>query len=173
MSGVYGIDPFFTYTFEDSSYNNARDCIPFQPESLMAYLVENHPKFTKIVENTKYYSGIFSDLQFRGTLFIPMEESIPEYFLENMDINFCRRFVDYHMMEGYFPKLVLLTSPYQQLQTKIKGQYITASMNSIPKSNNEVSLVLNDSAYIMEFDRRVKNAMIHIISSPLPLNFFA
>jgi hypothetical protein len=173
MAGIYGIDPFFTYTYEDPSYNVAKDCLQYHPESLMSYLVEFHPKFTKIVENTKYYSGIFSDLQYRGTLFLPKEESIAESLLENMDINFCRRFVDYHSMDGFFPKTVLMTSPYQQLQTRIKGQYITASMYKIPSLNNEISLVLNDYAYIELFDKRIKNAFVHILSSPLPLNFFA
>jgi hypothetical protein len=66
-----------------------------------------------------------------------------------------------------------MTSPYQQLQTRIKGQYITASMYKIPSLNNEISLVLNDYAYIELFDKRIKNAFVHILSSPLPLNFFA
>ena len=174
MAGIYGIDPFFTYTYEDSSFNIASSCQEsFDPQLLMGYLERYHPKFTKIVHGTNYYTGIFSDPQFRGTLFVPKEESIDESLFQNMDVNFCRRFVEYHTMDGYFPKNVLFTSPFQQLQSKIKGQSITSALYQFPQSNNEYSLVLNNQSMVDVFDIRVKNAFLHILSSPLSIPFFA
>lgn len=172
MSGIYGIDPFFTYTYDEPSYNLSSSCAEtFHPSCLMAYLEKNHPKFSQIVKNTKYYVGIFSDLQFRGTLFVPRDDSISEDLLRSMDINFCRRFVEYHMMDGYFPKNVLFTSPYQQLQTKIKGQYLTAAMYEL--SNKKLTMVLNNASMIESYDNRIQNAFVHVISNPIPLNFFS
>tara|TARA_X000000950_G_C13712342_1_gene576750 strand:+ start:275 stop:790 length:516 start_codon:yes stop_codon:yes gene_type:complete len=171
MSGIYGIDPFFTYTFDDESYNNSNDCREYDPSCLMSYLIQNHPKFASIVKNSKYYVGVFSDRQYRGTIFIPNEKSIPESLMNNMDINFSRRFIDAHSMEGFFPKTVLMTSPYQQLQSRTKGQMITAAMYQVPSLQNKISLILNDSAVIEKFDIKTDNAFVHIISQPIPFIF--
>lgn len=173
MAGIYGIDPIFTYTYEDNSYNQINSCSQeFNPpeNSLMYYLQENNPIFTKIVKMANYV-GIFSDLQFRGTLFLPKEESLEELDIGNMDINSCRKFIEYHYMEGFYPKTILLTSPYQQLQTKIKGQSITAGLY-INKKNNEQTLLLDKTSFITEFDIRLKNAFIHLIDRPLPFPNF-
>ena len=172
MSGIYGIDPFFTYTYEDTNYNQSDSCFTeYHPECLMAYLNANHPKFTKIVQNTNYYEGIFSDLQFRGTVFVPKEDSIDENLLSNMDINFCKRFVDYHTMDGFFPKNVLMTSPFQKLQSKIKGQTITAAIYKMSPTEELYSIVLNQGSIVETFDIRLKNAFVHIITMPIPFDF--
>ena len=168
MASIYGIDPFYTYTYDDSSFNRSDSCIrQFQPDksSLMYYLEQKHPKFTQIVKMANY-SGKLSDLQFRGTLFLPKEESIDENTLKNFDINTSRKFVEYHLMTGFFPQSVLMTSPYQQLQNLIRGQYITAGIYILKKTGKE-TLVLNNSSYVEEFDIRTKNAFVHIIDKPL------
>jgi uncharacterized surface protein with fasciclin (FAS1) repeats len=168
MASIYGIDPFYTYTYDDSSLNRADSCIKeHQPDktSLMYYLQKKHPKFTQIVTMANYI-GKFSDLQFRGTLFLPKEESIDENILGNFDINTSRKFIEYHLMSGFFPQSILMTSPYQQLQNYIRGQYITAGIYILQKTGKE-TLVLNNSSYVEEFDIRTKNAFIHIIDKPL------
>lgn len=173
MASIYGIDPFFTYTYEDSSFNRADSCLTeYQPDktSLMYYLQKKHPKFTQIVTMANLI-GKFSDLQFRGTLFLPKEESIDEKMLANFDINTSRKFVDYHLMAGFFPQSVLMTSPYQQLQNYIRGQYITAGIYFLKKIKKE-TLVLNNSSYVEEFDIRTKNAFVHIIDRPLDVVSF-
>ena len=85
MASIYGTDPFYTYTYQDSSFNRADSCMKeyeIDKSSLMFYLKQNHPKFTQIVSMANYI-GKFSDLQFRGTLFLPKEESIDEKDLQN------------------------------------------------------------------------------------------
>ena len=168
MAGIYGIDPIYTYTYEDSSFNQINSCSKeFIPpnDSLMYYLEDEHPTFTKLIKMANYV-GLFSDLQFRGTLFLPTEESLEKLNLGNFDINSSKKLIDYHLMEGFYPKSILMTSPYQQLQTKIKGQYITASLYMI-RQNGEQTLVLNNTSYINKFDIRLKNGFIHIIDRPL------
>lgn len=168
MASIYGIDPFYTYTFDDSSFNRTDSCLKeYSPDktSLMFYLQKKHPKFTQIVTMANYI-GKFSDLQFRGTLFLPKEESIEEEMLANFDINTSRKFIEYHLMTGFFPQSILMTSPYQQLQNLIRGQYITAGIYFLKKTGKE-TLVLNNSSYIEEFDIKTKNAFIHIIDKPL------
>lgn len=173
MAGIYGIDPIFTYTYEDTSFNQINSCNKkFTPEenTLMYYLQENNPLFSEIVKMANYV-GVLSDLQSRFTLFLPREESLQQLDIGNMDINSSRKLVEYHLMDGFYPKNVLLTSPYQQLQSKIKGQYITAALY-INKKNNEQTLLLDETSHIHEFDIRVKNAFIHIIDRPLPFPNF-
>ena len=173
MAGIYGIDPIFTYTYKDTSFNRINSCIKkFEPEkdTLMYYLEENNPIFSSIIKMANYI-GVFSDRQFRGTLFLPSEESLKELDLGNLDINTCRKLIEYHYMEGFYPKNILLTSPFQQLQTKIKGQSITAGLY-INRKNNEQTLLLDKTSYITEFDIRLKNAFIHLIDRPLPFPNF-
>lgn len=173
MAGIYGIDPIFTYTYNDNSFNQINSCSKnFKPEedTLMFYLEENHPIFTKIVKMANYV-GIFSDLKFRGTLFLPSEESLNDLDIGKMDISSCRKLIEYHYMEGFFPKTILLTSPFQQLQTKIKGQSIQAGLY-INRKSNEQTLLLDNISYIQEFDIRTKNAFIHRIDRPLPFPNF-
>ena len=46
MAGIYGIDPIYTYTYEDSSFNQINSCSKeFIPpnDSLMYYLEDEHP----------------------------------------------------------------------------------------------------------------------------------
>ena len=173
MAGIYGIDLIFTYTYDDKSFNQINSCTEkfIPPENtLMHFLQENYPTFTKIVKNANYVS-IFSDLQFRGTLFLPTEESLEELDIGNMDISSSRKLIEYHYMQGFYPKTILLTSPYQQLQTKIKGQSITAGLYLNVK-NNEQTLLLDKTSYIEQFDIRLKNAFVHLIDRPLPFSNF-
>ena len=63
-------------------------------------------------------------------------------------------------MTGLFPQNVLLTSPYQQLQTTIKGSTITAFYHP-------PQLYLNDNIPILHYDIQCNNGLIHIISNML------
>ena len=69
-------------------------------------------------------------------------------------------------MSGFFPQSILMTSPYQQLQNYIRGQYITAGIYILQKTGKE-TLVLNNSSYVEKFDITTKNAFVHIIDKPL------
>jgi hypothetical protein len=79
----------------------------------------------------------------------------------NADVDTARRIVKYHLMIGYFPKDVLFTSPYQQLQTSIKSQMIRAVIQG------PSTLMLNENVYVTEFDRWCLNGVIHRINQPL------
>ena len=169
MAGIYGIDPILNYTFTEPENNailrgNVRLTTP-PPGSLMDYLDKYHPKFAYIVKKGEF-AQIFSDTQFRGTLFLPKEESLDENVVMNMDINTCRTVIRYHVMDGFYPKEVLMTSPFQQLQPRLQGQTIVASIHWVPFLNME-TIVLNNCSPIEQFDIKCSNAYVHIISQSM------
>ena len=169
MAGIYGIDPILNYTFTEPENNailrgNERLTTP-PPGSLMDYLDRYHPKFAYIVKKGEF-AQIFSDTQFRGTLFLPKEESLDENLVMNMDINTCRTVIRYHVMDGFYPKEVLMTSPFQQLQPRLHGQTIVASIYWVPFLNME-TIVLNNCSPIEQFDIKCTNAYVHIISQSM------
>ena len=169
MAGIYGIDPILNYTFTEPQNNpilrgNEKVRSP-PPGSLMDFLNEYHPKFAYIVKKGEF-AEIFSDSQFRGTLFLPNEEAVEENVVMNMDTNTCRTVICYHVMDGFYPKDVLSTSSFQQLQPRLQGHFILASKNWIPFLNME-TIVLNNSCPIEQFDIKCTNAYVHIITHPL------
>lgn len=168
MAGIYGIDPIFTYNYDDNTMNNFNSCqkiLTYPKESLMYYLEENHPIFCELIRIANY-QGFFSDMQFRITLFLPTEESLKQLKLENFDIDAAKKFIDYHSMNGYFPQSILMTSPYQELQSKIKGQTIIGALYYLKNTKKE-TILLNKTSYIQEFDKISKNGIAHIIDRPL------
>ena len=169
MAGIYGIDPILNYTFTEPQNNailkgNEKLTGP-TPGSLMDYLDKYHPKFAYIVKKGEF-AQIFSDSQFRGTLFLPKEESLNENVVMNMDINTCRTVIRYHVMDGFYPKEVLMTSPFQQLQPRLHGQTIVASINWVPFLNMQ-TIVLNNCSPIEQFNIKCTNAYVHIISQSI------
>jgi uncharacterized surface protein with fasciclin (FAS1) repeats len=78
-----------------------------------------------------------------------------------MDINTARKIVKYHFMTGIFPKNVLYTSNYQQLQSTIKGSYIWSQISQ------EGNMILNFTTPIIFFDIYLNNGIIHIINNLL------
>jgi hypothetical protein len=169
MAGIYGIDPILNYTFtepENNSILRGNEVLkPSPPNSLMSFLNIHHPKFAYIVKKAEF-ERIFGDELFRGTLFLPKEESLDENVVMNMDINTSRNVVEYHVMNGFYPKNVLTTSSFQQLQPRKEGHQILASIHWVPFLNRE-TVVLNNIAPIEIFDIKCINAYVHVISQPL------
>jgi len=169
MAGIYGIDPILSYTFTEPENNailRGNEIVRGpSPGSLMDYLNQYHPKFAYIVKKGEF-ARLFGDTQFRGTLFLPKEESLEENVVMNMDTNTCRTVIRYHVMDGFYPKSVLMTSPFQQLQPRMQGQLILASINWVPYLNME-TIVLNNCSPIEQFDIQCSNAYVHVISQPM------
>ena len=157
MQGVY---PFFDYSFTDPARVLGIPPQPktYPPESVMGFLQESYPLFAFLVKTARL-DWQLADPNFRGTLFLP--RSINKEIVMNADINIARRIVKYHLMIGFFPKNVLFTSPYQELQTSIKGQTIRAVIQG------PSHLLLNADTYVVEFDRWCQNGVIHILNQPL------
>lgn len=158
-----------TYEFFDNAFTypenvlRPRPLIKTYPEhSVMWYLERFHPKYAFIVKLARL-DWQMADASFRGTLFVPLEDSLNENEILQMDISTARRIVKYQFMVGLFPKDVLYTSPYQQLQSTIKGAYITASIQ------RPGEMVLNYTTPIVFYDILLTNGIIHIISKMLIL----
>lgn len=157
MQGVY---PFFDYDFAEPS--RVLGIPPIQktyPEgSLMGYIQKHAPEYAFLVKTARL-DWQFADPNFRGTVFLP--NKIDQNVVMNADIDTARRIVKYHLMIGFFPKDVLFTSPYQELQTSIKGQTIRAVIQGPTR------MMLNEGCYITHFDHWSQNGVVHRISQPL------
>jgi len=142
---------------------NPSPVITSYPEhSVMYYLQQHHATFAYIAKLAKM-DGYLANDTLRSTLFLPLESSFPENILLNMDINVARRIIKYHLMTGLFPYDVLLTSPYQELQTTIKGSTIVCMYY-------DSRLYLNNMNPIIKSDIRLKNGIIHWIENSLILS---
>jgi len=164
-----------TFEFYDDKFCQPNNVFRVNPiiqsysiESVMWYINKFHPKFAYLIKLARL-DQIMADSQFHGTVFAPLEKSLNEAQLLNMDINTARKIVKYHFMMGLFTKAVLYTSNYQQLQSTIKGSYIWAEI-----VNQE--MFLNFTTPILHFDIFLNNGIIHIINNllffngPLPNN---
>jgi len=165
MAGIYGIDPILNFTYEDEllHLNRSKMKTTFEPDTLMHYIEENNPTFAYMVKKARL-SQIFGDLQFRGTIFLPEESCLDKNIIMNMDINTLRSIVKYHMMNSFVPNTLLFSSPYQQLQSGIPGQYIKSRI-----IDNEI--VLNNNVDIIEYEIRMKNGFIHKINKLMTYPF--
>jgi hypothetical protein len=159
MSSIYGIDPILDYTFAQQSPKYCLN-LNYPPNTVMDVLSKHHPKFAYMVKKAKLAEQ-FGDLQFRGTIFAPHEESLDEKTIMNMDINTCRTLVKYHFMVGFFPKDVLNQSFYQQLQPALASQQIRAAL--VQNEKNERFLVLNNEVPILHYGDMLRNGYIHVI----------
>jgi uncharacterized surface protein with fasciclin (FAS1) repeats len=132
----------------------------YPENSVMWYINKFHPKFAFLIKRARLDRQM-GDPEFNGTVFLPLEDSILEDDIVNMDTNTARKIVKYHFMMGFFPKNVLFTSPYQQLQSTMKGSFIWAQM---PTPD---SMLLNFSTPIVYYDIKMVNGIIHIIHNLL------
>jgi len=156
-----------TYEFLDNKFAYPESVFRPQPvvktypeNTVMWYLDQFHPRFAMIVKKSRL-DWQMADAQFRGTLFLPLDRTIDENAVLNMDANTARKIVKYHMMTGFFPRNVLYTSQFQQLQTTIKGYSIQAYVSDQNK------MILNLNTPIIYFDILLTNGVIHIITNLL------
>jgi uncharacterized surface protein with fasciclin (FAS1) repeats len=164
MTSLQGTFEFFNNEF--CQPNRVFDVQPlietYAEQSVMWYINKFHPKYAYLIKRARL-DQIMSDPQFNGTVFVPLEKSINESELLNMDINTARKIVKYQFMAGLFPKNVLMTSKYQQLQSTIKGSYIWAEIV-------QDQMFLNFTTPILFFDINMKNGIIHVINNLLFFN---
>lgn len=156
-----------TYEFLDNKFTYPETVFRPNPiiksyneNSVMWYINTFHPKFAMIIKKSRL-DWHMADIQFRGTIFLPLERSIDENAILNMDINTARKIVKYHFMTGLYPKDVLFTSTFQQLQTTIKGYSIQAYIS------DKGFMILNNNTPIIHYDIQLNNGIIHIIPNLL------
>lgn len=157
-----------TYQFFDNSFAYPEAVLRPAPrivdtapaDTIMGFLKRHHPRFAFVVERARM-DRLLADLQARYTVFAPPDDAFEEGALLNMDTNTARKIVKYHMMAGAFPSAVLLTSPYQQLQTTTKGYSIYATID------REAGLVLNFTVPVVAFDAVLSNGIVHAIAGSL------
>lgn len=157
MQGVY---PFFDYEFTYPSrvLHQEPQAKTYPKDSIMGFVQDHFPLFAFLVKTARL-DWQLADPQFRGTLFLP--HNLEKNVVLNADINTARRIVKYHLMIGFFPKDVLFTSPFQELQTSIKGQMIRAVIQGPSQ------LLLNSNTSVLHFDHWCQNGVIHLVDRPL------
>lgn len=170
MASYQGTYEFFDFAFAtpENVFRNSimdiscRDCSNYPSKTIMHYLNLYHPKFAFIVKKARL-DWKLSDLQFQNTIFVPVEESLNEDIIKNLDTNTAIKIVRYHILKGLFPKNVLYTSSYQQLQSSMDGNYIWAIISDSNK------MILNYDSLVVQFDFLFPNGIIHIIDKSLLL----
>jgi hypothetical protein len=98
---------------------------------------------------------------FLGTVFLPLEDSLDEDSMLNMDMNTANKIVRYTYMRGLFLGKVLYTSPYQQLQSSMDGSYIWATVT------DKNIMMLNYTTPVIYWDIVLDNGIIHIVKNLL------
>jgi len=162
MVSLQGTVEFFNneFAFPEAAYRPCPIVKTYQEGTVMWYIDKYHPKFAFLVKTARL-DWRMDDPQFQGTVFLPLEESIQEDGILNTDPNTAIKTVRYHFMNGLFPRDVLYTSPYQQLQPSMDGNYIMATITD----KNE--MILNYTTPIIYYDVLLKNGIIHIVSQLL------
>jgi len=160
MVSMQGVYPFFDYDFAEPAKVLGVGACPttYPQDTIMGYLQKHAPTYAFLVKTARL-DWQFADPSFRGTVFLP--DNLDENVVLNADVDTARRIVKYHLMIGYFPKDVLFTSPYQQLQTSSKGQMVRAVVQG------PSTMMLNENVYVTEFDIWRLNGVIHRITKPL------
>lgn len=129
----------------------------YKENTIISFLIKNHPKFAYIIQRAQW-DWKLSDTNSKFTLFVPLEESISDDFLLTIDINTAINILKRHLMDGIFPKRVLETSIFQELQMK-------RGINELYLQNNQ--FIINNYIKIIYMDIKLQNGFIHIIDSLL------
>jgi uncharacterized surface protein with fasciclin (FAS1) repeats len=162
MVSHQGTYEFFNneFAFPESAYRPCPLIKTYQEGTVMWYIEKYHPKFAFLVKTSRLDYRM-DDPQFQGTVFLPLEESIVQDEIINADANTATKIVRYHFMNGLFPRDVLYTSPYQQLQPSMDGNYIMATIT------DKGAMILNYTTPILYYDIQLSNGIIHIVSQLL------
>jgi hypothetical protein len=162
MVSYQGTFEFFnnTFAFPEEVYKPKVVMGSYPKNTVMWYIDTYHPKFAFIVKKAQMDMRM-ADPQFLGTVFLPLEESIDEDSLLNMDMNTANKIVRYTYMRGLYPRRVIYTSPYQQLQSSMDGAYIWATIT------DKNIMVLNYTIPVVYWDITLDNGMIHVIDGVL------
>ena len=162
MVSYQGTYEFFNnaFAFPEEVYKPATIMGKYPKNSVMWYIDKYHPKFAFIVKKAQMDMRM-GDPQFLGTVFLPVEESIDEDSMLNMDVNTANKIVRYTYMRGLFPRNVLYSSPYQQLQSSMDGSYIWATIT------DKNIMVLNYTTPVLHWDIVLDNGVIHVVGGVL------
>lgn len=137
--------------------------IEYPENTLFGYLQKHHPKWLMVLEKAERESLFRFQPNSSFTMFVPVEDSIPQDLINSMDRNTAFTIFNYHTLRGKYDKDVLMTSRFQYLNTLIDGQSIYYL------STPDGMSVLNRSDTILVYDITFGNVIIHLISGLLHL----
>lgn len=170
MTSLYGYYPLFDFSVFTSpnvqlqsrpcdaySVTSSSSSSPFP--TVMAYVVRHAPKMTYLIRLAGL-QGLLADIQSAVTLFLPVEDSLPDVWVQSCDRETARKFIKYHFCVGVFPYTSLISSPFYQLRTTLKGEDIFVDCLDTP-------WVKLNGVPIQTFDIVCQNGVIHQINQPL------
>lgn len=158
MSYLIGAYQYFDNSFMYNVKDLPKPEIPtYEPGSFFDHLQKNHPKWFIIIQkagrmfffNYKHY-----------TMFIPIEESIPDDLLVNMDRQYALSLFNRHTIEGTYDRNILETSRFQQVSTLVAGKTLV-----IVCYGNEI--IIDQVAQIIGGEKTYPNVVTHMISNLL------
>lgn len=135
--------------------------VEYASDTLFGYLQEHHPKWLVVLKKAQRENLFSFQPNSSYTLFVPVEESIPEDLITSMDRNTATVMFNYHTLKGQFDKEVLMTARFQYLNTLIDGQsiYYLTTPDGIG--------VLNRIQTILKYDIQFGNVTVHVVSGML------
>lgn len=133
----------------------------YDPSTLFGYLQTHHKKWLLVLQR----AGKEDVFGFRPngalTMFVPLEESIPDELVVGMDKSVATALFNYHTMRGAYDQASLETARFQHLHTLTDGASILYT--HLPGGSS----MLNRSRTIVQPNIQFGNVIIHVISGIL------
>lgn len=127
------------------------------------FLLKNKHKFSKFIHILKVseMENLFNDIEFDKTLFLPINEGIPDEIYNNMDKNLAINIIKFSCLNRKIDKNIMKRSPYVYMMTNYRysPRLLVTNMNDITELNGESNIIY--------YDLNFKNGMIHIIDKIL------
>lgn len=135
----------------------------YPSSTLFGYLQTHHPKWLLVLQRAQRQDLFgFQPYASSFTMFVPMEESLDDNMIVNLDKSQACQMFDYHTLRGKYAVNVLNTSKFQHLNTLIDGQYIYYMSTQDGEGG-----ILNRRETIVEKDKVFGNVIVHILSGLL------
>ena len=127
--------------------------------SLMGF-INNTPEFSKFkyIIQKAMMSDILGSIQTNATLFIPSDNEIPNFFIDDMDVSLARHIVKSSMLNKKIPSELLEDSPLLIFNTN--NPY-----NKLLITNINGETYIDNNIKIIQKDIITSNGIIHVIDN--------
>jgi len=162
MAYMNGTFQYFDNTFLWDRQDYKKPTIhEYPPGTLFGYLQEHHPKWLLVLKAAHRENLFTFTPNSSFTMFIPIEDSIPDQLITSMDRNTAWTIINGHTLQGAYTKDVLGTSRYQNLSTLTDGNtiYYTCTTDGIG--------ILNRRESVLKYNIQYGNIILHLISGLL------
>lgn len=131
--------------------------------TLLGFINKNLNIFSKFMFIIKIseMENLFMQMEFNKTLFLPVNDLIPDDLLENLDQNLAKAIVNFSLFFRIIDKNLLTSSP---------AYYLMSNYKPLPRlliTNINNKIQLNGCATIIDYNIKLNNGIIHVIDKVL------